>query len=83
MTNFIKSEKNLEKSLTGLNDHNDNHGNDVIDNQTYQCLKDIKLSQQSDEGDQNKNFTLLLIEEYIKELEIIRSHYVDSNNNIR
>lgn len=38
-----------------------------MDGQMFQCLKEIKTSRNS-ANDSNKNFALLLIEEYIKDL---------------
>eukprot|EP00095_Tigriopus_kingsejongensis_P010245 maker-scaffold76_size406464-snap-gene-3.15 protein:Tk10245 transcript:maker-scaffold76_size406464-snap-gene-3.15-mRNA-1 annotation:"hypothetical protein DAPPUDRAFT_237790" len=54
------------KSLSDLTQNNmDDPG--PLDDSMYQCLKDIKMSQES-KSEPNKNFALLLIEEYIKDM---------------
>ena len=59
--------------------------NDNIDGLNKRLAKQEKMIQdlksQNESLKQNNHDTLDLIKEYIEELEQIRSHYVDSNNN--
>lgn len=49
----------------------------------YQEKEIVFLKEQNEILKKNNNNTLAQIKEYIKELEKIRSHYVDSNNQPR
>eukprot|EP00094_Tigriopus_californicus_P012719 TCALIF_12295-PB protein Name:"Similar to NME9 Thioredoxin domain-containing protein 6 (Homo sapiens)" AED:0.00 eAED:0.00 QI:36/1/1/1/0.85/0.62/8/191/397 len=53
-----------KKSFT----QSDNNASVQMDGQMFQCLKEIKTSRNSPTNDSNKNFALLLIEEYIKDM---------------
>jgi uncharacterized coiled-coil DUF342 family protein len=71
------TKKNLIDLIQEINDNLDGLNKKLAKQDSL--IKDLKA--QNESLKQNNHDTLDQIKEYIEELEQIRSHYVDSNNN--